>query len=184
MILDPAKTYADVSPSGRVLALITGVSEIPSWAMQRRRIVELPEGATVNVGDVHLGGLSFRAAVVFSDAEVAWRKIQQRREQAKGGGVNVPVDEVDKWFHTDDASRIQHLGLVMMGAGMPQGIQWKTMNGTFVVMTQALAGQIFSAVAALDMASFAVAEQHRAAMQASADPAAYDFSAGWPETFA
>ena len=31
--------------------------------------------------------------------------------------------------------------------------------------------------------AFAVAEQHRIAMESSADPAAYDYSAGWPAVY-
>jgi hypothetical protein len=50
-------------------------------------------------------------------------------------------------------------------------------------MTQALAQQVFGAAAASDIAIFAVAETHKAAMEASADPAAYDFSGGWPPAF-
>ena len=42
---------------------------------------------------------------------------------------------------------------------------------------------IVAAAGDLDARLFAVAETHRAAMEAAADPAAYDFSAGWPETF-
>ena len=60
---------------------------------------------------------------------------------------------------------------------------WKTMAGDFVEMTPALAGQIFAAVAASDQAIFAVAEQHRAAMEASEEPWAYDYSTGWPRTY-
>lgn len=113
-----------------------------------------------------------------SKAEM-WQRIKAKREQVKNGGVKVG----DNWFHSDDASRIQQIGLVMMGAGIPPGLQWKTMDGTFVAMTPALAGQVFQAVGASDQTIFAVAETHKAAMEAAADPAAYDFSAGWPETF-
>lgn len=105
--------------------------------------------------------------------------IKAKRDRVKAGGVKVG----DKWFHTDDASRIQHMALNMMGASIPANLQWKTMDGSFVVMTQALAGQIFQAVAVLDMQAFAKAEEHRASMEASNDPASYDFSAGWPASF-
>jgi hypothetical protein len=105
-----------------------------------------------------------------------WESIKAMRDTRKAGGVKVG----DKWFHSDDASRIQQLGLVMMGAGMPAGIQWKTMDGSFIAMTPTLATQVFQASAASDMAIFSVAEQHRASMMAAPDPAAYDFSAGWP----
>ena len=105
-----------------------------------------------------------------------WRQIQAERDRRKAGGVKVNGN----WFHSDDPSRIQQLGLMMMGASMPPGIMWKTMSGTFVQMTPTLAQQIFQAVAAADQSIFAVAEQHKAAMMASSDPAIYSFSSGWP----
>ena len=109
-----------------------------------------------------------------------WGLIKAKRDQRKSeGGVKVGT----KWFHSDDASRIQQIGLVMMGASIPANTQWKTMDGSFVTMTQTLAGQIFQASAANDMAIFAAAETHKAAMEASADPASYDFSQGWPKAF-
>lgn len=108
-----------------------------------------------------------------------WSKIKAERDRRKAGGVKVG----DKWFHSDDASRIQQLTLVMMGAGLPAGLQWKTMDGTFITMTPALAQQVFTAQAASDQTIFAVAEAHRVAMEASDDPAAYGYSHGWPKVF-
>lgn len=112
-------------------------------------------------------------------AEV-WERIKAHRDQRKAQGVQVS----GKWYHSDADSRIQQLGLVMMGASIPAGLQWKTMDGSFVTMTQQLAGAIFQATAASDMAIFAVAEQHRAALNASADPANYNWRTGWPAVFA
>ena len=108
-----------------------------------------------------------------------WEKIKAERDRRTAGGVKVG----SKWFHSDDGSRIQQMGLVMMGASIPANLQWKTMNGSFITMTQTLASQVFQAVAASDQAIFAAAETHRAAMEASADPAAYDYSTGWPKIY-
>ena len=108
-----------------------------------------------------------------------WELIKAERCRRKAGGVKVGV----KWFHSDDGSRIQQIGLVMMGASIPANLQWKTMDGSFITMTQALASQVFQAVAASDQAIFTVAEQHRVAMEASADPASYDYSTGWPKIY-
>jgi hypothetical protein len=110
---------------------------------------------------------------------VMWERIKDKRDSTKRGGVLVN----GSWFHSDDSSRIQQLGLVMMGANVP-AVQWKTMSGAFVTMSQALAGAIFNAVASLDQNAFANAEQHRAAMAASANPSAYDYSTGWPQVYA
>lgn len=126
-------------------------------------------------------------------AEV-WERIKARRDATKSGGVKVGT----KWYHTDSDSRIQHLGLLekaraARAAGgtdatrlqaLGQDIKWKTMDGSFIYLTVKHAEDIFAAVTDLDAAAFAAAETHRVAMEASADPAAYDFSVGWPATFA
>ena len=109
-----------------------------------------------------------------------WEAIKVERDRRKEAGYQVGT----KWFHGDTSSRIQQLGLMIMGAGVPANLQWKTMDGTFVAMTPTLAGQVFGAAAANDQAIFAKAEQHRVGMEASADPSSYDFSGGWPLTFA
>lgn len=110
---------------------------------------------------------------------IMWRRIQAERDRRKFNGVRIGTN----WFHSDDTSRIQQIGLVLMGAGMPPGIMWKTLGGGFVQMTPSLAQQIFMATGSQDMAIFTRAEQHRAAMMAAPDPTAYDFSTGWPLTF-
>jgi len=184
MILDPAKFYADINPAESiVVGIITGVDSIPAWAMKRRRLVEIPEGVTVSIGDTYYGNQKFAPTNVPADTELMWRKIQQKRDYVKMAGVKAQVQGDDKWFHSDDSSRIQHLGLIIMGAGIPPNVQWKTMDGSFISMNQNIASQIFSAVAALDMGAFAAAETHKAAMMVSPTPLTYDFSTGWPETY-
>lgn len=122
-----------------------------------------------------------------------WQHIKAHRDAVKTGGVLV----AGKWFHTDDSSRIQYLGLDKMAekalaAGgndatpLQYGgttIQWKTMDGSFVPMTVGLAQDVIAAVAGLDFVSFAAAEQHRAAMIASGNAADYDYSVGWPASY-
>jgi hypothetical protein len=107
-----------------------------------------------------------------------WRQIKAERDRRKSGGVLVS----GKWFHTDPDSRIQQLGLVMMGASVPS-VPWKTMDGSFTPMSQSLAMAIFQAVAALDMALFAKAEEHRTAMLAAQSPQEYNWRTGWPAGF-
>lgn len=121
------------------------------------------------------------AAARLADAKAAaWERIKAERDRRKlEGGYTAG----GKWFHSDTFSRTQQIGLVMLGANIPAGLQWKTMDGSFTPMTQTLAGQVFGAAAAQDQATFAAAETHKTAMEASADPAAYDFSAGWPAIY-
>jgi hypothetical protein len=105
--------------------------------------------------------------------------IQAERDRRKSGGVRVGTN----WFHSDDASRIQQLALVMFGANMPGGIMWKTMSSVFVPMTPTLAAQIFQASAVSDMTIFAIAEQKKAALAAAADPRTFDYLSGWPLSY-
>lgn len=110
---------------------------------------------------------------------VSWERIKTERDRRKYLGVKVGAH----WFHSDDSSRIQQLGLVLLGQGLP-AVQWKTLTFTpppvFVPMTPALAVGIMVATAQSDTAVFAAAEAHRQAMEASAMPEAYDHSGGWP----
>lgn len=118
------------------------------------------------------------AQLLAAEKTSKWEQIKAERDLRKEGGTFVS----GKWFHSDRDSRIQQLGLVLMGASVP-AVQWKTMDGSMIAMSQALASAIFAATAALDMALFANAESHKAAMQASARPDQYDFSTGWPQHF-
>jgi hypothetical protein len=108
-----------------------------------------------------------------------WQAIKAERDRRKVLGVKVGAH----WFHSDAESRIQQLGLVIMGASVP-AVQWKTLTlsgpPVFVTMTQAIAGGIFQGTAESDAAIFAAAETHRVAMESSDTPESYDITSGWP----
>jgi hypothetical protein len=109
-----------------------------------------------------------------------WELIKAERDRRTDqGGYKVGT----KWFHSDQKSRSQQLGLALLGASLPADLQWKTMDGSFVAMTQQLASQVIGAAAASDQEIFAAAETHKVAMEASADPSTYDFSTGWPKIY-
>jgi hypothetical protein len=105
-----------------------------------------------------------------------WNDIKAYRDLKKSSGVKVG----NFWYHTDDTSRIQHLGLVMLGANIPPDLMWKTMSGEFVQMHQSLALGIFQAIAFSDTQIFKIAEIHKATMLAMSDPTDYDYKTGWP----
>lgn len=112
--------------------------------------------------------------------EAVWEAIKAERDRRASLGVKVGSD----WFHSDQKSRTQQLGLVLIGANIPSGLQWKTLTASptpvFVTMTPALAQNIVAATAASDAAIFTAAEQHRIALKSSSSPKDYDFSVGWP----
>ncbi len=102
--------------------------------------------------------------------------IKEKRDARKLGGVKVGSN----WFHSDDPSRVQHLGLLRLGEAIPSDLMWKTMQGTFVVMTKTLSESIFNAMLFHDMNTFAIAELHIACMTEYANPYEYDYSGKWP----
>lgn len=109
-----------------------------------------------------------------------WSHIRQERDhRTNTSGYKVG----NKWFHSDPKSRSQQLSLVLLGENIPADLEWKTMDNSFVTMTPQLAREILAASTTSDQAIFAAAEAHKAAMEASENPADYDFSTGWPEAF-
>lgn len=104
------------------------------------------------------------------DRWIAIKTIRDRKTQQ--GGYKVGTN----WYHSDTFSRTQQLGLVLLGANLPNGLMWKTMQGTFVEMTQTLAQQVFAAAAAQDSAIFGYAEYLKAHPN-------LDINVGWPETY-
>lgn len=89
----------------------------------------------------------------------------------------------DKWFHSDTFSRSQQLGLTIIGQGLPNNIQWKTMDGTKIVLTPPLVQQLFANAMMQDNTLFAYAESLIAQIQAASVPEEVDITSGWPETF-
>jgi len=108
-----------------------------------------------------------------------WANIKTERDRrTQQGGYQV----AGKWFHSDTFSRTQQMGLVMMGANIPADLQWKTMDGSFVTMTQTLANQIFMAAAQSDTNLFVRAEQLRLLMEN--DPINFNITEhSWPVIF-
>lgn len=113
------------------------------------------------------------AAAVLYVAE----QIKAERDRRKGAGC--PVG--GRTIHSDDSSRIQQLGLLLLGGSIPSGLKWKMVGGARVEMTPALAQQVFAAQAARDAALFDAAELRIAEAAAAANPLEYDYSTGWPE---
>jgi hypothetical protein len=116
--------------------------------------------------------------------QAMWEAIKtERNRRWMEGGYSVSVGGVVKWFNSDLTARTQQLGLINLGANIPSGLQWKTMDNSFVTMTPTLAQAIFQAATVQDLATFQAAEAHNANMLASSDPASYDFSGGWPAVY-
>ena len=166
-VLDPV-THLPIDPQP---ARTDGWHEAPDW---------------VCAGCTH-DGTAFAPPVVPLGArqESAWERIKAERTRRLANGVRVG----QHWFHTDATSQRQQLGLVIAGAQLPPGMQWKTLTAdslaspVYVTMTPTLAGQIFAASMQSEAAIHAAAEAHRAAMLASSTPESYECAHGWPLTF-
>jgi hypothetical protein len=138
------------------------------------------------------------ARILSATKENLWEEIKRIRDAKKNHGIKVVLSDGARWFHSDPDSRIQQLGLkdqardVLAAGGamdtvmkkLGQDIWWKSLDpGDRVPMTCQLAFDLVEAIGNLDAMLFHVAEQHKAGMEASPDPASYNLDIGWPETF-
>ena len=111
-------------------------------------------------------------------------EIKSERDRRTVGGYF--TTSVQKWFHSDQFSRSQQLGLIALGANIPAGLQWKTMDGSFVTMTQALAQEILVTGALSDQAIFAKAQEKISEVEALVkveEVVEYSVNSGWPLIF-
>lgn len=140
--------------------------------------VQFPSGLKKTVEDLNS----------FVDAELSrrWRS-----------GFPIIIDGVTKWFHSDEFSLAQHLGLKdnardLLAAGGAvtdnitidgQPVVWSTMDGSQVSITIQVAFNLVTAAGKRQVLIFAASEAHRVAIASSQDPASYDALSGWPSMF-
>lgn len=117
-----------------------------------------------------------------------WEGIKAERDRRSEAGCYVG----GHWFHNDLKSRTQWERMANRSAALADAepyriegnpVAWKAMGGAFVPLNAGFIRQVVDAFEVLEAAIFKAAEAHRAAMTASADPAAYDFSGGWPKIY-
>lgn len=114
--------------------------------------------------------------------ERLWTQIKSHRDYVKANGGCLVQG---KWFHSDTDSKQQQIALVIMGANIPANLQWKTLDGSFVTMTQALASELFAAQVMREQVIFGVAEAKRAAIanMTIEQLEAYDVLDGFPQEY-
>lgn len=114
-----------------------------------------------------------------------WQRVKAERDRRRfDGGVQVG----QHWYLSNSVATGEYSVLLQISAGLPDTTvlrqNWRTMDGGLVDMTPALARQIinagFARVAEIDDAALV----HKAAIEASNEPASYDYSTGWPQTYA
>jgi hypothetical protein len=102
--------------------------------------------------------------------------IKERSFRQQEGGYQVQ----GKWFHSDQPSKVQQIGLIIAGQNIPSNLMWKTMDGSFVLMTPTLAQQVFFAAVTRESELFAQGEALRAKVrQPDFDPDTFDWTKGW-----
>lgn len=186
--------------NGRVISVAVAYGQATVQAADGAVLHTVDVGSNIQAGwsytESSLGGYLFSPPgseatseqALASAKEEAWEGIKAYQENIRAGGVKVGT----KWYHTDEKSRLQWLGLArkvdkaraeggvdatrlqMLG----QDLHWKTMDGSFIFLTIKHVDDVFDATATLDAMAFAVAEQHRASMLASSAPAQYDHTTG------
>lgn len=112
-----------------------------------------------------------------------WNEIKEHRSALT---INGGYKASGKWFHSDPFSRSQQLGLVLLDTNIPTGLLWKTMDGSFIEMTPALAKGVFQAATIQDTLLFAHAEGLNTSLQALTSPdeiTSFVVKEGWPETY-
>lgn len=98
------------------------------------------------------------------------------------GGYAVNVGGEVKWFQSDAASRIQQLMLSQSDI-IPADLMWKTMDGSFVVMTKTLAQSIVASATNSDITIFGFAQSllnSLATCTTKEELEAVDIVTGWP----
>lgn len=140
----------------------------------------LVQSDTAKIGDLY-DGQSFAPPPVdlpkARAAKVAEIKAERDRRCQQGG-----FSAAGKWFHSDVYSRSQQLGLVLLGPNIPADLLWKTMDGTFIPMTQTLAQQIYANAAVQDAATFKRAEELQFMANNADNPSGLILN-GWPPIF-
>ena len=112
------------------------------------------------------------------------RITNERDRRYEEGGYYVA--SVDKWFHSTQFSRGQQLGLVQLGTNLPEGVQWKTMDSTYVTMTLTLSKEILVAASLSDMNIFSTAETKKLeilAIDNITELKEYSCYSNWPKIF-
>ena len=114
--------------------------------------------------------------------ERLWTQIKSHRDYVKNNGGCLVQG---KWFHSDTESKQQQLTLKTLGEGIPVGLQWKTMDGSFITMTQDLASEVVSQQVLREFGVFKAAELKKEEISKMGIQLleSYDVLKGFPEGF-
>ena len=124
-------------------------------------------------------------------------EVDRERSQRWRAGFPVLIGGVTKWFHSDEFSLTQHLGLkdkardvLAAGGAMSdsitiagQPVYWLTMDGSQVAITAQVAFDLVTNAGLQQALVFAASQAHKAAINTAGDLSDYDVLANWPAVF-
>lgn len=109
-----------------------------------------------------------------------WEQIKIIRSKHQSTGVRVG----DKWFHTDQEALMNYaIYNITINYPETEPSQWKTMDGSYVLMTPELFKSVMLLISKKGNDDFKNAEIHRMKLWQSDDPYSYDYSTGWSEGY-
>lgn len=121
-----------------------------------------------------------RLAQIKRQQDQVWEQIKQERTRRISGGVY--VEELGKWFHTNDNSKLQYSTLKNQTT-LPTDLEWKTMDNTFVKLNKDSIEIIINEIIKKEQHDFKNAEVHRFAVYNTDKPLEYDYSTGWSDIY-
>ncbi|WP_446807950.1 hypothetical protein ACH50O_11585 [Methylomonas sp. 2BW1-5-20] len=189
----------DVAPNLNPGLWPVAVDGVWTYVVDHRGVYYLPDGSEHFITDIGVSRPA-GATVTVPDIGIRNAKVQQvnaERGRRWRGGTPLVIDGLTKWFHSDEFSLIQHLGLkdkardlIAAGGAMSdvisidgQAVLWSTMDGSQVTITVQIAFDLVAADGARQDQIMAVCRSHLLAIGIDATPADYDISVGWPAIF-
>lgn len=156
--------------------------------------VECQDGYAI--GDLYDGIAFSKAPVDLSEIRAQkWEEIKAYRDKRLlEGGYPVGYH----WYYSDLIARSQHQANARKADNIEKAngdmnatmtnvngdpIYIKSMDNGYMPISANTAHAIVEQAEVHEMATYAAALTHKAALYASANPASYDYSSGWPETY-
>lgn len=160
----------------------------------------LPDGSRHEVTELGFelpAGATLSPPILPPSIDQLLSDVDRERKRRWRAGFPVQIGGVTKWFHSDEFSLAQHLGLkdkardVLATGGLMtdnitiggQPVQWSTMDSSYVTITVQVAFDLVSNAGLQQALVFAASQAHKAAINAAADLSDYDVLANWPAVF-
>lgn len=130
---------------------------------------------TVTINGKTVVGYGYDAPTTVDDAVQLLHMERDFRKRAGGYKAS------DLWFHSDIESKLEQIGLMLLGASVPP-LEWKTMTGALATMSPELAQQIFLAGVSTTAAIFSVGEG-KIAQLTPENVTTFAYFTGWPQAY-